>query len=143
MSDMILQDAGQIITGKGFVTVQEPACGAGGMILAAADTLTAQGHDIGEALYVDAIDLSPQCFKMSYIQVSLRGVPATIRHGNSLSLEIFDSAMTPALIPFLMQHGDPFKGEAEPKPVRQIEAQRPPEPPPVPTAYRKQMSLFD
>jgi type I restriction-modification system DNA methylase subunit len=36
---MSLQDVGAIIEANGFVTVSEPACGTGGMVLATADAL--------------------------------------------------------------------------------------------------------
>ena len=72
---MTLADAGELIREKGFITVAEPASGAGGMIIAAADVITKQGFDIGHQLYVDATDISPMCFKMTYLQAALRGMP--------------------------------------------------------------------
>jgi len=66
-------------------------------MIAAADALARKGFDIGTQLYVEAIDISQLCFRMSYPQASLRGIPATIRRGNTLSLEMFDHAVTPAL----------------------------------------------
>jgi hypothetical protein len=99
---------GEIIAEQGFVTVQEPACGAGGMIIAAADVLTRKGFDIGTQLYVEATDISPMCFRMSYLQASLRGIPATIRRGNTLSLEMFEHARTPAFFGFYAAHQEAF-----------------------------------
>ena len=57
MAEMTLADAGELIKQKGWITLCEPACGSGGMVLAAADVIAAQGHDIGKTLYVDVIDL--------------------------------------------------------------------------------------
>jgi hypothetical protein len=71
MAEMTMQDAGQVIAERGFVTVHEPASGAGGMIIAAADVLERQGFDIARQLYVDATDISPMCFRMTYLQASL------------------------------------------------------------------------
>jgi len=82
IAEMTLDTVGEVIAEQGFVTVQEPACGAGGMVIAAADALSRQGFDIGRHLYVDAIDISPMCFRMTYLQAALRGIPATIRRGN-------------------------------------------------------------
>jgi N-6 DNA Methylase len=62
MAELTLDTVDEIIAEQGFVTVQEPACGAGGMIIAAADVLARKGFDIGQCLYVDAIDISPLCF---------------------------------------------------------------------------------
>ena len=108
IAEMTLDTVDEIIAEQGFVTVQEPACGAGGMIIAAADVLERKGFDIARQLYVDATDISPTCFKMSYLQASLRGIPATIRRGNTLTLEMFDAAHTPAFIGFYATHTDSF-----------------------------------
>ena len=140
IAEMTLQDAGELIREKGFVTVAEPASGAGGMIIAAADVIEKQGFDIGRQLYVDATDISPMCFKMTYLQVSLRGIPATIRRGNTLSLEMSDQAHTPAFLPFYLTHRAAFDAWQRPAP-------QPPQPPrPTmtvqPTAYSRQPDLF-
>lgn len=79
IAELTLDTVDEIIAEQGFVTVQEPACGAGGMIVAAADVIAAKGFDVGRQLYVDGTDISPLCFRMAYLQASLRGIPATIR----------------------------------------------------------------
>ena len=108
MAEMTFDTVDEIIAEQGFVTVQEPACGAGGMIIAAADVIEAKGFDIGRQLYVDATDISPMCFKMSYLQASLRGIPAMIRRGNTLSREMFEHAVTPAFFGFYATHREAF-----------------------------------
>ena len=108
MAEMTLADAGELIRANGFITVAEPASGAGGMIIAAADVIAKQGFDVARQLYVDATDISPMCFKMTYLQAALRGIPATIRRGNTLSLETFDQAVTPAFLPFYLTHREAF-----------------------------------
>lgn len=108
IAEMTLDTVAEIIAGQGFVTVQEPACGAGGMIIAAADVLARKGFDIGTQLYIEAIDISPMCFRMSYLQASLRGIPATIRRGNTLSLEMFDHGVTPAFFGFYAARKEAF-----------------------------------
>lgn len=108
IAEMTFDTVDEIIAERGFVTVQEPACGAGGMILAAADAIEARGFDVARQLYVDGTDVSITCFRMSYLQASLRGVPATIRHGNTLSLEVFDQAVTPVFAGFYATHRERF-----------------------------------
>ena len=140
-AEMTLQDAGELIREKGFITVAEPASGAGGMIIAAADVIEKQGFDIGRQFYVDATDISPMCFKMTYLQVSLRGIPATIRRGNTLSGEMFDQAHTPAFLAFYLTHREVFDAWRQPPPVEPRPA---PERPAIqPTIYRSQLNLFD
>ena len=156
MAEMTLDTVGEIIAKQGFVTVQEPACGAGGMIIAAADVLERQGFDISQQLYVDATDISQMCWKMSYLQASLRGIPATIRRGNSLSLEMFESAVTPAFWPSISPtrkrstHGrmerpriEQKSRRGEPIPVRAIALppRRPDQAAGRPSG--RQLSLFD
>jgi len=109
LAEFTLQDPAPIIAECGFITLQEPASGAGRMILAAADVLEAKGIDPRSALYVEALDVSSLCFKMTYLQLALRGIPAMVRHGNTLSLEIFESAHTPAFLLFLRQHAEAFR----------------------------------
>jgi len=157
MAEMTLQDAGDLIREKGFVTLMEPASGAGGMIIAAADVIAKQGFDVACQLYVDATDLSPMCFKMTYLQLALRGIPATVRRGNSLSLEVFDHAVTPAFLPFYLTHREAFDAWRRGTPAtvsdRATEQDEhaatsrlphsPTRPISPPATYRGQLSLFD
>jgi hypothetical protein len=121
------------------------------MIIAAADVLEGQGIDIGRQLYVDATDISPMCFKMTYLQAALRGISATIRRGNSLSLETFDQAVTPSFLSFYAVQRpafDAWQQEAAPPrfapSVTVTEGAPPPSrPTPPPTVYTGQLSLFD
>ena len=96
MAMMSLEDAAALIRQNGFLTLQEPASGAGGMVLAAAQTLQDNGFDPGLHMLVNAIDVSRLCFHMTYLQLSLRGIPALVEHGNTLSGERFARAWTPS-----------------------------------------------
>jgi hypothetical protein len=108
MAMMSLHDAASLIEANDFLTLQEPASGAGGMVLAAADTVAQQGFDPGLHMLVNAIDVSPLCFHMTFLQLSLRGVPALVEHGNTLSGERFTRAWTPAATAFYVHHGRLF-----------------------------------
>ncbi len=161
MAEMTFDTVDEIIAEQGFVTVQEPACGAGGMIIAAADVIEARGFDIGRQLYVDGTDISSLCFRMTYLQTSLRGIPATIRRGNTLSGEVFDIANTPAFAGFYVTHKDRFDAwvngecghdaalspeaaEATPSEPEAGQDRSPPErPADRPATYREQLNLFD
>jgi hypothetical protein len=120
MAEMTLADAPAIIAERGFVTLQEPASGAGGMVLAAADVLEKKGFDPRSALYAEATDVASLCFKMTYLQLAARGVPATVIHGNALSRETIERAHTPAFLPFVRRHRGAllrWRGEARPAPA--------------------------
>lgn len=98
LDDVIAQD--------GYVTVGEPAAGAGGMILAWADEFERAGYNIGTQMLVQAVDVSALAYYMCFLQLSWRGVPAGVIRGNTLSLETFESAWTvAAATTFLEHHG--------------------------------------
>jgi hypothetical protein len=78
------------------------------MVLAAAQALQDNGFDPGLHMLVNAIDVSPLCFHMTYLQLSLRGIPALVEHGNTLSGERFARAWTPATTAFWLHHGRLF-----------------------------------
>jgi len=109
MSEMTIGTHETTIQERGYLTVQEPAAGAGGMILALAQTMQRRGYDPASQLFVCAIDISAQCFWMTYLQLTLAGIPAQVIRGNSLSLEVFETAWTAATIPFFGKHGDVFE----------------------------------
>ena len=109
IADMVIRDCGPIIEKNGFITVAEPASGAGGMILAVADILDELGYDPSFHMLVQATDISPLCYHMTYIQLALRGIPAAVIRGNTLSMEEFESAWTPQIGPFYEKHGRLFE----------------------------------
>lgn len=98
MAGLTFGGAREAIERQGFVTVSEPACGAGGMLLAAADALQAQGINYQQAMHATAVDVDATAVHMAYVQLSLAHVPAIIVHGNSLSLAEWGHWFTPAHI---------------------------------------------
>ena len=65
-------------------------------------------------MLVHATDVSELCFHMTYLQLSLRGIPALVTHGNSLTLETFARAWTWPTVAFYGHHGRLFP-EPEPR----------------------------
>lgn len=81
-----------------ILTVAEPSCGSGGMILALLEILSRDyGINYARNVFVDCTDIDKRCVHMCYLQLSLAGVPAVIRHGNALTFEQWDEWHTPAL----------------------------------------------
>ncbi|PCI98732.1 MAG: hypothetical protein COB14_07490 [Alphaproteobacteria bacterium] len=109
MAQINLTDAKTIINEQGFLSISDPAAGAGCMILASADCLEEQGHDLLTTMSAQATELSRMTYHMLFIQLALRGIPAAVIHGNSLSLEVFESAYTPAAMIFAEKHGCLFR----------------------------------
>lgn len=83
------------IDSKGFITLSEPCCGSGGMIIAYAETMKEKGYNYQHQLYVEAVDIDEICFKMAYIQLSLLGIPAKLIRGDSLAMRYFEVYYTP------------------------------------------------
>lgn len=98
MAGMQFGDAADRLQATPFLTLYEPACGAGAMVIAATQSLKAQGVNYQQQLHVTADDLSLTAVHMSYVQFSLLGIPALVNHRNSLTLEHFDTWATPAHI---------------------------------------------
>ena len=85
---------------KDIVTLNEPACGSGVMVLATADALWNTHHvNYARHLFVVATDIDPRCVHMCYIQLSLAGIPAIIEQRNALTQQLIGKTWkTPALM---------------------------------------------
>jgi len=80
---------------KEFITLNEPACGGGAMIIAFIQIMKDRGFNPQKQLKVTAQDLDIKSVYMTYIQLSLLGIPAQVVHANTLSLEVFEVWETP------------------------------------------------
>lgn len=93
-----------------ILTLNEPTCGAGGMIIAAADVLYNKYHfNISRNLLVQCSDIDSRCVHMTYLQLSLAGIPAVILKQNTLTLETWDKWETPAYIMQWLRFKDVLK----------------------------------
>ncbi len=95
MAEITLGDVTKEVEEKGFITISEPCSGAGGMIIACREVFIKQGCNPSTQMFVEAVDIDDLCFKMSYIQLSLLGIPARVIRGNTLSLEYSEVLYTP------------------------------------------------
>lgn len=94
----------QAVEERGYVTVAEPAVGAGGMVIAFATALRSQGIEPQRQAFFEARDIDSTCVHMTMIQLSLLGLPATIILGDTLKMEQRDIFYTPAFHLGLWQH---------------------------------------
>ncbi|EIF3398634.1 SAM-dependent DNA methyltransferase, partial [Escherichia coli] len=95
MAQMQMGDVKALFENKPFITLSEPACGAGSMILAMADTLNRSGYPAYRRMWVSATDIDPLAAGMAYIQLSLCGVAGEVVIGNSLCNERRRVLLTP------------------------------------------------
>lgn len=98
MAGINLRDGNPYVDRDGFVTIEEPACGAGGMVIACADALHDAGRNYQQAMHATCIDIDARCVHMTYLQLSLLHIPAIVIHGNALSVESWATWFTPAHI---------------------------------------------
>ena len=97
MAKMSLGDVKAQVEAKGFLTVCEPACGAGALVIASAEEMAAQGVDPRAYVQFDCTDISRDAFNMTYIQLSVQNLQAVVHHGNTLSQEYWEHRPTPQL----------------------------------------------
>lgn len=96
MAAMLITDRDHEVAEHGFITVMEPTCGAGGMVIATAEAMHQAGHNYQTAMHATCIDIDPRCVHMTYVQLALLNIPAIVILGNSLMLEEREVWYTPA-----------------------------------------------
>ncbi|MCI4031817.1 N-6 DNA methylase [Dickeya dianthicola] len=96
MAKIQLMGVDALLKTKPFVTLSEPACGAGCMILASAEELREQGFDPLHHLWVSATDIDSLAADMAFVQLSLAGIPAQVITGNALTRDCRRVLFTPA-----------------------------------------------
>lgn len=67
-----------------IIRLNEPSCGAGGMILATAKVINERGGNAQRQLRVTAQDLDWNSIYMTYIQLSFNGIDAVCIQGDTL-----------------------------------------------------------
>ncbi len=82
-----------------IITVCDPCCGGGGLAMAALDVLK-NDYKVNYAMdcFIECADIDIRCVHMTYLQLSLAGVPAIIKHQNTSTQELYSVWKTPAFI---------------------------------------------
>jgi len=96
--DLDQEKLDQANDGKGFISLSDPTCGAGVMMIAAVDHFRQLGLDPETGLRVHMKDLDARAVHMAFINMALRGIPARVVQGNGLSDEEAKVWVTPAFI---------------------------------------------
>jgi len=95
MAEVNFGSASELLDRQPFITLSEPACGAGGMVIAFAETMLDQGGNPQEQLWVNCIDVDIVAGMMCYVQLSLLGIPGEVVIGNTLSMKFTRVFRTP------------------------------------------------
>lgn len=81
-----------------YILIGDPTCGSGVMLIASANKLRNDNINYYEKVFMIGQDLDFICVCMTYIQVSLYGIPAAIIYGNTLTQENIDIFYTPQYV---------------------------------------------
>lgn len=84
MSELTYEDRSEDITSKGFISINDSACGSGVMLLAFANTARSHGLNPQEEVLFVGQDIDRTAALMCYIQLSLLGLPAYVIVGDTL-----------------------------------------------------------
>lgn len=83
---------------KGYISLLEPSCGGGAMVIALAEEMHKRDYNPQKQLVVECNDLDSKGVYMTYVQLSLYGIPAVVNHADSLTLSKYDTFKTPTYI---------------------------------------------
>lgn len=84
------------------ILINEPTCDSGAMVIGAVWAMKQQNFDFRRKSFFVAQDIDIRCVWMTYIQLSLYGIPAVVIHGNTLAMEEWSRWYTPyAAVPFM------------------------------------------
>lgn len=82
-----------------IVPISDCCSGGGGLLIAALDVLKNDyGINYARNCFIEAGDIDIRCVHMTYIALSLAGVPAIVKHQDALSRELWSVWKTPAFI---------------------------------------------
>lgn len=95
MAQMQMVGASELIERQGIIRVSEPCCGAGVMLIEAANALREDGHDARRVMWFQAIDINRTCFNMAYFQLSVLQLVGEVVHGDTLRMEWWERRETP------------------------------------------------
>ena len=98
MAKMLFGNIDEQIEKKGYLTMYEPCCGAGAMIIGAAKAIEDSGYDYKNQFFTIATDIDKKCVLMCYLQLALLGIPAVVIHGDSLTNKRWDTWYTPGFM---------------------------------------------
>lgn len=76
-----------VIERQGYLTISEPACGAGSMLIAACEVIADKGYELEKVMFFEAVDINPLCCHMAFVQFSCLNLPGIVCHGNTLTNE--------------------------------------------------------
>lgn len=97
MAQLTMGDTISQLNDKPYISICEPTCGAGGMIIAASKQMIESGFNPNTQLLAVCTDIDAVAARMCYVQLSMLGIPAVVNIGNTLTMNINETLYTPYL----------------------------------------------
>ena len=88
------------INRRGFVTIKENCCGSGALVLGGLNALLEMGINPCRFAFVHASDLDERCIKMTFIQLSLYGIPAVVARQDAITGTIVGTPLVTPIAKF-------------------------------------------
>lgn len=98
MGEISIGEKDSIVERNGYVTVNEPCSGGGAMLFGFAKAFAKRKYNYCKQMLVEASDIDIKCVYMTYIQLSLYGIPAVVYHRNTITMETWSAWYTPIYI---------------------------------------------
>jgi hypothetical protein len=95
MAMITFEDKTEQIKQRGYVSVMDPTCGGGAMLIAYAKVCRDREMDYQHDVLFIGQDIDPVVARMCHISMSLLGMAGLVRIGNSLTMEIHEVLYTP------------------------------------------------
>lgn len=83
---------------EGFFTLNDPTSGSGILLLAAVEEAIRNGLNPSEQFVIQASDCDIACAQMTYIHLSLYGIPAVVVQGDCISMKEYSRWYTPVYL---------------------------------------------
>jgi type I restriction-modification system DNA methylase subunit len=87
MAEMMMEE--QDFSQNRICKINDPCCGAGGMLIAGAMVMKNRGVDYQRNALFIGQDIDARCARMTFIQLSLLGMSALVVCGNTLTMKIY------------------------------------------------------
>ena len=100
LTRMVCSDIEDRLKDQPYISVQEPACGSGGMVIELAELMIEKGLNPRTQLFASCVDIDSTAAYMAYLQLSALNIPAEVNFGNTLTMEINRTMYTPALFAY-------------------------------------------
>jgi len=82
---------------KPVTTINDPACGSGGLLLAMLAELAEKKVNYADSILMVVNDIDKNCVNMCYLQLAFAGVPAVVMQQNTITQKILgETFITPA-----------------------------------------------